>query len=203
MTAATVRAGVPLFPLRTVLYPGGALPLRIFEPRYIDMIRRCLREDDPFGVVPILHGQEVGATPRFHPHGTLARIEHWDQGADGLLHLVTRGGERFDVDNHVVHADGLVVADITLRAEPGDIPSDDNAGALLAQLYAARPEFAPAPPWHLARASWVAYRWAELLALPVSDRLALLTLDAGAAMLARIEPHLPRPPAPDAHEPRH
>ena len=77
-----------LFPLRTVLFPGGALPLRIFEPRYVDMVRDCLRDERPFGVVPILHGPEAGAPADFHPSGVLADIESWDLGDDGLLHLL-------------------------------------------------------------------------------------------------------------------
>lgn len=191
MNAPGDQHGIPLFPLHTVLFPQGLLPLRIFEPRYVDMVGACLREDGAFGVVPILHGQEAGPTPSFHPHGTLARIEQWDQGSDGLLHLVARGTQRFDVRNHVVQADGLVVADIALRAEPAVVPAESAAGSLLGQLFTARPEFAPPRPWALDQPAWVAYRWAELLALPTTDRLALLTLDDGGAMLTRVQAHLP------------
>ena len=81
---------VPLFPLNTVLFPGGPLPLRIFEPRYIDMISERMKADAPFGVLLIREGQEAGAATTFHI-GTLARIADWYQGSDGLLGVTAIG----------------------------------------------------------------------------------------------------------------
>ena len=86
---------LPLFPLKTVLFPGGVLPLRVFEPRYMDMITRCMREDAGFGVCLIAAGEEVGETAVPHPVGTEARIEQWDMAQAGVLNLVTRGIRRF------------------------------------------------------------------------------------------------------------
>ena len=86
--AGVVR--VPLFPLSTVLFPGGPLPLRIFEARYVDMISRCMKDDSPFGVVLIREGDEVGPA-KTHDIGTLARIVDWYQGSDGLLGVTARG----------------------------------------------------------------------------------------------------------------
>ena len=85
---------VPLFPLRTVLYPGGPLPLRIFEPRYIDMVSKCLKKDCQFGVLLIREGNEAGAASTYNI-GTLARITDWYQGSDGLLGITAVGEQRF------------------------------------------------------------------------------------------------------------
>ena len=87
---------VSLFPLRTVLYPGGPLPLRVFEPRYLDMICESLKGERPFGVVLIRHGSETGRASTFDV-GTLASITDWYQGSDGVLGVTAVGGERFRV----------------------------------------------------------------------------------------------------------
>ena len=92
----TLPERLPLFPLKTVLFPGGVLPLRVFEPRYMDMITRCMREDAGFGVCLIAAGEEVGETAVPHPVGTEARIEQWDMAQAGVLNLLTRGSRRFD-----------------------------------------------------------------------------------------------------------
>ena len=85
---------VPLFPLNTVLFPGGPLPLRIFETRYLDMVSRCMKDDLPFGVLLIREGAEVGPAATCDV-GTLARIVDWYQGSDGLLGVTAIGTERF------------------------------------------------------------------------------------------------------------
>ena len=85
---------VALFPLNTVLFPGGPLPLRVFEPRYLDMISRCMKEDAPFGVLLIRDGHEAGPATTHHV-GTLARVTDWYQGSDGLLGITAIGTERF------------------------------------------------------------------------------------------------------------
>ena len=81
---------IPLFPLGTVLFPGGRIPLKIFETRYVDMISRSMRESAPFGIVGIINGREIGLTPEFHRVGTTATIESWDQGDDGLIFVVLK-----------------------------------------------------------------------------------------------------------------
>jgi Lon protease-like protein len=94
---------IPLFPLRTVLFPGGTLPLRIFEPRYVDMIRWCMRESSGFGVVLLKEGSDVldastpADTPNIFSVGTEAQIIDFDQADNGLLGIVARGGEKFRV----------------------------------------------------------------------------------------------------------
>ena len=107
----TVR--IPLFPLRTVLFPGGLLPLKVFEQRYIAMTKACVAGDRPFGVCLITHGDEVsrpgtGAAPEFARVGTLARITAWDMPQLGILHVAAEGATRFKVERHEVEASGLV-----------------------------------------------------------------------------------------------
>jgi len=105
---------IPLFPLRTVLYPGGSLRLRIFEPRYLNMVSRCLREDIGFGVALIREGAEVGPALTYEV-GTLARISDWYTLNDGLLGITAVGIERFRLHQTVRQNDGLVLATVEMR----------------------------------------------------------------------------------------
>ncbi|MHB8921175.1 MAG: LON peptidase substrate-binding domain-containing protein [Halothiobacillus sp.] len=111
---------LPLFPLHTVLFPGSTLPLRIFETRYIDMVRASLRESRPFGVVLIMQGGEVLSgeadfdATEFYPVGTTAEIVDTDLAADGMLHIDTQGLRRFRVNRSWVERDGLIQAEVTL-----------------------------------------------------------------------------------------
>ena len=109
-TAAT--AEVALFPLNTVLFPGGPLPLRIFEPRYMDMVRRCMRERSAFGVVLILGGSEVGAVTSTAEIGTTARIADFYPLPDGLLGIACLGERKFRVRERRRQADGLNIAEV-------------------------------------------------------------------------------------------
>ena len=106
---------IPLFPLRTVLFPGGPLPLRIFESRYIDMISRCMKSDTPFGVLLIREGQEVGISTTYEV-GTLAHITDWYQGSDGLLGVTAAGGQRFRLLSGRRQADGLNLGTVEVIA---------------------------------------------------------------------------------------
>ena len=109
---------VPLFPLNTVLFPGGPLPLRIFEPRYLGLVSRCLKSDMPFGVLLIRDGGETGPATT-HNIGTLARITDWYQGSDGLLGITAIGEQRFRLIASERQDDGLNIGDVeTLENEP-------------------------------------------------------------------------------------
>ena len=109
---------IPLFPLRTVLFPDGPLPLRIFESRYIDMVGQCMKNESPCGVLLIMEGQETGLATT-HEVGTLANITDWYQGSDGLLGVTAVGGQRFRLLSARQQADGLNIGDIEiLAAEP-------------------------------------------------------------------------------------
>lgn len=112
---------VPLFPLSTVLFPGGPLPLRIFEPRYVGMVRDCVRDDAPFGVLLIKEGQETGPAST-HEIGTLARINDWYQGSDGLLGVTAIGEQRFRVLSSQREANGLNIGTIELLPDEPPVP---------------------------------------------------------------------------------
>lgn len=113
---------LPLFPLSTVLFPGGVLPLRVFEARYMDMVRDCMKSASPFGVVLITRGSEVGSPAATEPVGTMAHISAWDMPQLGLLNLRAVGGERFRIQSSEVQADGLRVAQVERIDPDEDLP---------------------------------------------------------------------------------
>lgn len=178
---------VPLFPLRTVLFPGGVLPLKIFEQRYVDMAKGCLAEERPFGVCLITKGDEVARpgspAPEFSAVGTLARIASWDMPQLGILHVGSVGGTRFKVERHASEPSGLIVAQVTeIAAEPAVAmtPAQQPLVKLL-ELIAARvgPENFPADPDYT-DATWVGYRLAEFLPFPLPIKQSMLEInDAG------------------------
>lgn len=131
------RRDVPLFPLQQPLFPTVTLQLRIFEQRYLNLVRKSLREGSPFGIVPILKGREVGQTPEIHPWGTLVTITDWDQLNDGLLGIAVSGNQCLRVDTHHARSDGLLVADCDLYGpDPEEAleVSDQDLVALLDDL---------------------------------------------------------------------
>ena len=178
---------LPLFPLRTVLFPGGVLPLKVFETRYIEMTKQCLKDEQPFGVVLITEGEEVAhpdaAPPTFATIGTCARITDWDMPQLGILHLSTVGLGRFRVERHAVEPNGLVRAEVVpLAGEPRQpLAASYEPLAKLLELIATRvgPENFPTErPYD--DASWVGYRLAELLPLPLHIKQTMLEInDAG------------------------
>ena len=117
---------LPLFPLNTVLFPGGVLPLRVFEARYMDMVRQCMKTAAPFGVVLITKGGEVGTPAATESVGTLARIAAWDMPQLGLLHLRAIGGDRFRIEHTEVQPDGLQVARVEPIAPDDDLPLEEQ-----------------------------------------------------------------------------
>lgn len=110
---------LPLFPLSGVLLPYGRMPLQIFEPRYLDLVRDSMKEGTPFGVVWIRHGEEVAqrgrAAPELGDYGTCARIVDWDQLPNGLLGITIEGGERFDLYDTETRVNGLVVGEVEIH----------------------------------------------------------------------------------------
>lgn len=184
---------IPLFPLGTVLFPGGLLPLRIFEQRYLEMAKGCLRAGTPFGVCLIRDGAEVGNPATHEPVGCLARIVHWDMQQFGLLQLVAQGGERFRVQATRIRADGLILADIEILADQADAPTPEKFGPcrrLLERIVAEHGERLFAAPFLLDSSAWVAARLAEVLPLPAAARQKLLELDDSQQRLAIIQQFL-------------
>ncbi|OYY56444.1 MAG: hypothetical protein B7Y53_01810 [Halothiobacillus sp. 28-55-5] len=189
---------LPLFPLHTVLFPGGYLPLRIFETRYIDMVRSSLRESRPFGVVLIKQGSEVCPTSAdaeataFYPVGTTARIVDTDLAPDGMLHIDTQGLQRFRVARSWVERDGLVQAEVHLMphvaaTEPiagvdrlrdflhrimGDEASDSPSSPVGDQPQDAPQDNPRNDPWD--DPVWVVYRLMERLPIKFEDRQRVL-----------------------------
>jgi Lon protease-like protein len=172
-------ADVPLFPLQTVLFPGGRLPLRLFEQRYLDMARACLREDAPFGVCLIREGAEVGAPAEPFDVGCLARIGGWDMAQLGVLQIVALGGRRFRVLERRVQRDGLARARIELLAAETDVelPADDLCARILRRAIESGGESMIEPPARYESAAWVSARLAELLPLSLESKQRLLEMD--------------------------
>lgn len=180
---------IPLFPLHTVLFPGGLLSLRIFETRYLDMISRCLRDSSGFGVCLIAAGAEVGEAAEVRPVGTLARIVDWSSLPDGLLGVTVQGERRFRVLRSEVREDRLRVAEVELLAEsdPRPLPEDYAAlAALLARLLDELGGVYARGPRRLDDAGWVGGRLVELLPLDLEFKQSCLELDDVLLRLARL-----------------
>jgi Lon protease-like protein len=174
-----------------VLFPGGRLPLRIFEARYMDMARACLREGTPFGVCAIREGAEVGAPATPYDVGTLARIVQWDMPQLGLLHVLAQGEARFRIRSRRVQRDGLALAvvDALEESDRPVAPGLARCARLLERLIEREPGLF-AEPHRLDSSAWVGGRLAELLPLPLEEKQALLELDDAAARLERLSARL-------------
>ncbi len=171
-----------------MLFPGGRLPLRLFEQRYLDMAKACLREDQPFGVCLIVEGREVGEPALPAALGCLARIAGWDMPQLGVLNIVAQGEQRFRILERRVQRDGLQRARLELLAPETDGPVPPQCSRCLELLERAM-EQAPAlfaEPRRLDSAAWVGARLAEALPLPNSAKQALLELHDGVERLERI-----------------
>jgi uncharacterized protein len=194
-SSPAVLSGLPLFPLHTVLFPGGLLPLKIFEARYLDMASECLREKTPFGVCLLKSGGEVvqhdePAVPE--SVGCLAEIDQCDVEAFGMLLVRAHGTQRFRLLSHHVEADGLLVGVAELL--PDDIPLEGTdrlarCGAcaevlerIIATIRERDPASVPfAEPFRFDDPSWVSNRLAEVLPIALRARQKLMELaDAGA-----------------------
>jgi Lon protease-like protein len=187
---------VPLFPLNTVLFPGGRLPLRIFEQRYMGMAKTCLRDGSAFGICLIREGREVGAPATPVDIGCLARIATWDMPQLGLLHITARGEQRFRIVDRRVQADGLTRATIELLEEDRDGPIPESCAGcvkLLERVIEQQSALFEAP-LRLESASWVSARLAEILPLPLPAKQELLELSDARARIERLNALL-RPPA--------
>ena len=177
-TASVGPACLGLFPLQTVLLPGAALGLRVFERRYLDLVRDCMRSGTSFGVCLILEGNEAGPPPLPAAFGTEARIEDFGSGNDGLLTLRVRGARRFHATRTRVRDSGLVVAEVEwCDPDPDDELRPEHAllGTLLQRILdQVGGEHAKAAPARFDDAAWVGWRLAELLPLSDQQRQSLL-----------------------------
>ncbi len=191
MTHPLILTSLPLFPLNTVLFPDGALALRVFEVRYLHMVRKCHETGAPFGVVSLHSGDEVrraGAPhEQFHNVGTLATIQQLEAPQPALLHVHGHGGARFRIARQTLLPHGLWIADVTQIAPDRPIPIPDDLAPVsvaLAQLLATLHLRDPTSPSAILPSSaqlddsgWVANRWCELLPVPPELKQQLMELE--------------------------
>ena len=190
MSSPLTLQSLPLFPLHTVLFPGGVLPLRIFEVRYLDMIGKCHKAGAPLGIVSLTEGTEVqlpGSKEAFHTVGTLATVEHVEQPQPGLMHIRVRGSQRFRITRSERLRHALWVADVEML--PQDryvaVPKDlQGLGAALKRLLdSLREQGTPdnelpvREPLALDDCGWLANRWCELMPMPAQIKQKLMELD--------------------------
>jgi Lon protease-like protein len=188
--AAVKTLRIPVFPLNTVLFPGGLLPLRVFEARYMDMTRDCLKREEPFGVCLIREGSEVGAPAVPESVGCLAEILEWDMQQLGVLNLKTRGGQRFRILARETGKQGLISAEVQL------IPADEKraipealaaCARLLEMVVADQGKAIFAEPHAFDDAAWVGYRLTEILPVPLPAKQKLLELTDSLARLSVLQ----------------
>ena len=185
---------IPLFPLSAVLLPHGRMPLQIFERRYLDLVRDCMKAGSGFGVVWIRRGAEVAArgvaSLDLGDYGTYARIIDWDQLPNGLLGITIEGGERFELQDAATRADGLVLGDVSLQDKPAAQPMQAEWQPLLDVLNSleAHPhvqrlglELDRADAWQ------VGYSLAQLLPLEESVKYELLGLESASQLMQELD----------------
>jgi Lon protease-like protein len=185
-------SAIPLFPLSTVLFPDGPLPLRIFEPRYLDMVSRCLRQDTDFGVVLIVSGKDTGHVETSSV-GTLARIIDWYQGSDGILGITAKGTRQFRLRGVSRQADGLYLGDIELLPElPRQaLPEEFRPLAtLLGSVIDDLGRLYDAIEKQYDDAAWVGCRLAEILPMSPADKQRCLELTDPVELLQYLRPML-------------
>jgi Lon protease-like protein len=181
---------LPLFPLSTVLFPGGVLPLRIFEVRYLDMIGKCHKTGALLGVVSLIEGSEVQVRNRkevFECVGTLATLEDYEQLLPGLVHVRARGGQRFRIRRSEKLKHGLWVADVELLPQDThvQVPQDMRGIAIalnrllesLREQGLSNDDLPVSAPLELHDCGWLANRWCELIPLPARIKQKLMELD--------------------------
>lgn len=172
------RRHIPLFPLGTVLFPGGLLPLKIFEQRYLDMTKACLRDNQPFGVCLIREGRETGLPATPENVGCLAAIEQWEMPNSSMFHLLARGGERFRIIETTVAPDGLISGEVEMLPPAVPCSPDAECVALLKRVIEQVGAENFPQPIRLDEGAWVAYRMAEIMNLPMEIRQRALEMEA-------------------------
>lgn len=183
---------LPLFPLATVLFPGGPLPLRVFEARYLDMISHCMKQDSEFGVVLIREGSETG-NAQLADVGTMARIADWYQGSDGILGITAQGTRRFRLHGVTRQPDGLYLGEVEPLPEPprAPLPADYAPMAtLLESVIDDLGKLYQLVERDYGDAGWVGARFAEILPMPAQDKQHCLELDDPLERLRFLRPLL-------------
>lgn len=169
---------LPVLPLHSVLFPLGVLPLKVVEPRNMDMVLDCLKNQRPFGACLIAEARQP--QPGVHDVGVLASIASWDRLPMGALNIVARGEHRFRIMEHRTDPSGLPRARVTPLADEESLPVPETLKSLLPLLRAITIDAGKshiAEPYRFDDASWVGYRFAEVLPIPLIARQKLLELD--------------------------
>ena len=169
---------LPIFPLRTILFPDSKLPLRIFEPRYIDMVSRCMREDSEFGIILSRESTDPKMFETYDT-GTLAKIIDWDQGEDGLLGITTMGTQKFRLKGLNKQEDGLNIGAIERIEREGDYKPTKEFRHLVELLQAILDDINiyGDDEKNFDSAAWISYRFAEILPLRIEDKQKCLEID--------------------------
>ena len=196
ITSSGPDSEIPLFPLQTVLVPGGFLPLQIFEPRYLDMVRDCVRDESGFGVCLIMENNGPESASQHARIGTIAHIRDWNTLENGLLGITVQGQERFMIRSTKMRNNGLMIARVQWMADPKAQAVPDShlllstfVGRFMDKLAANYPEYAAN---RLEDAEWVGYRLTELLPLKNMERQGLLELNDPVQRLQVLLEILPR-----------
>ena len=179
----------PIFPLRTMLFPDSRLPLRIFEPRYIDMVSKCMKDSLEFGVIL---SRESNDPKMFETYniGTMAKIIDWEQGNDGLLGITTIGTNKFKLLGMNKQEDGLNIGDVEIIKREGDFKPTENFSNLVSLLKAILDDINlyNDDEKKFESASWVSFRFAEILPLKLEDKQKCLEIDDPIIRLNYLEP---------------
>jgi len=181
---------IPLFPLNTVLFPGGPIPLRIFEPRYLQMVSYCVKNQTPFGVCLIREGGEAGEAANPYEIGTLAHIVDWHSLPDGLLGIVAEGGDRFAVKDKKLDSNQLITAQVALIPEDPMIklpPKYTKLGHLLSEIMNDAGPLYASLKRHFEDAGWVSFRLAEILPIDNVMKQYLLELSSPLERLTQLQ----------------
>ena len=186
-TRDSSRRNIFLFPLGTVLFPGGLLPLKIFEQRYLEMTKACLRDNLPFGVCLIREGLEVGTPAAPQSVGCLATIEQWDMPHTGMFHLMTRGSDRFRIHETSVAPNGLLAADVEMLPAIEPCTPDPQCAELIKRVIQQVGAENFPQPLKLDEGAWVAYRLAEMLPFPLLQKQRMLEMETAAEIFIEIE----------------
>ena len=184
---------IPIFPLNTVLFPGGVQALKIFEQRYLDMAAACMKDATPFGICLIDKGNEVGEAATPHALGTLAHIADWEMEQLGILLVSARGGRRFRIIESRIEDDKLLRAKVELLPETGAVAMPAERRRLLPLLRRIVADLGPEripEPHDYDNALWVGYRITEVLPIQNLAKQKLLELDDPLTRLEILEKFL-------------
>ena len=180
MSADPKPATLPLFPLNAVVFPGGRLSLRVFEQRYLEMVKQAIADDTPFGICAVREGTETGTPAVPHAVGTQVRVTDWDMPQTGILHIDTQAQERFVIRDVRTEPSGLLVGTVeTVSHEPpAAVPVElELAVEILRHIVNEYGDAHFPAPHEFDNAAWVGYRLSEVLPLKLSTRQNLLEMN--------------------------